>query len=203
MKIELTLPREPVFLSFVVSNRERSRPRRFILCKKADCQLKFDNKMQNSFINAIDLQRCPDCGRSRPAHRDLCLCGFMFPPSKNSADYSLRKKLYRNFWRTNYRRKNTISFIIILLGILVILYGFHLEHHALQHKGNPEYFKVREQYLGSDRYFLSSEDETLKTASVFKMVGVIIVCVGLIAILSQWLIRPMNANSAKHDKYQW
>gem|GEM_PF-2584980 len=148
-------------------------------------------------------QRCPDCGRPRPAHRDLCLCGYMFPHQGNVKKGSFRKKLYRTCWSNKYKRKNTIALIAIFLGALVIAYGYHFEYRAEHHQGSPEYFKVREEYLGTDKYFLSSQDEMMKTAANIKMIGIIIVSVGVIAFLSQWLIRPMNANSAKHDKYQW
>ena len=151
----------------------------------------------------ITPQRCPDCGRPRPAHRDLCLCGYMFPYQENGKKGSFRKKFYRTFWSSKYRRKNTIALLAIILGALVMLYGYHFEYRATHHQGNPDYYKVREEYLGTDRYFLSSQDEMLNTAANIKMVGIIVVSVGGIAIFSQWLIRPMNANSAKHDKYQW
>jgi len=160
--------------------------------------------MSSSNINNLkEISRCPDCGRMRPKTKDLCPCGFLFPPHPDYSKRTFKKWCYSFFWRNKFRRKNTISFLIVLLGALIIGFGYYTENLPTHKMGVPDYFKVRDEYTGTDKYYLSSDDEKSEAADIYKMVGAAVLGLGVISILSKWLIRPMNANSAKHDKYQW
>ncbi len=151
----------------------------------------------------ITHQRCPDCGRTKSITKEYCQCGYKFPQQNEPKKIKFLKRIYQFIWGNNSRRKNTISVFIIVIGIVLILQGFNIEHKAYNHIGVPEYIKIRERYWGSSRYFLSSQDEMLTRANAFKMVGIIFFSLGIISVFSKWLIRPLTANSAKHDKYQW
>ena len=146
-------------------------------------------------------ERCPDCGRWRTITSDQCKCGFRFPQREAGRRQKFIRRTYSSLWGNKFKRKNTVSALIVLIGLVVILEGFNIERRVVNHQGTENYYKVRKAYLGTDKYYLSSSEEMLKRAETTNMVGVIIACVGIIAILSKWLIRPMNANSAKHNKY--
>lgn len=150
-----------------------------------------------------ELTRCPDCGRNRPKAKDLCACGYQFPHHPEYSKKSAARAFYNFFWSNKYKRKNTISALIVLAGILVIAFGYYIESEDHSKYGVPEYYKVQDAYAGTDKYYKSSEDSQFETAYIYKLIGAAVMCLGLIAIFSQWLIRPMNANSARHNKYDW
>ena len=148
-------------------------------------------------------ERCPDCGRPRPVAREICLCGFNFPHDEVYEKERRIKTIYRNLWGNRFKRKNTISFVIIFVGLLLIGNGYRLDYYADHQIGIQDYYKVRQQYLGSSKYYQSARDDLYSEATVYRMVGILIFSMGVIMILSKWLIRPMNPNSAKHQKYDW
>lgn len=149
----------------------------------------------------IESERCPDCGRYRTITTDLCKCGYKFRTLEINGRQKFIRKTYQKFWGNRVKRKNTISAVVVLLGIFFILQGFHIEYLVNHKAGTQEYYKVRKAYIGTDKHLQSSSQELLKRAATIKMVGVIIMSVGIISLLSKWLIRPMNVNSAKHNKY--
>ena len=148
-------------------------------------------------------EKCPDCGRPRPIAREICLCGFNFPHDEVYEKERRIKMLYHKLWSNKFRRKNSISLVVIFIGLILIGNGYKLEYFADHQIGIQDYYKVRQQYLGSNRYYQSAQDDLYSKATVYRMVGIIIFSTGVIMFLSKWLIQPMSHNSAKHHKYHW
>ena len=157
-------------------------------------------ELKENNISIIE-ERCPDCNRPRPQFTDYCPnCGFKF---KEVQDKRARfiKRVYDWLFGHKIRRKNTLGAFFVLVGLFLIFQGYIVEHEIdKKNMGNPEYYKVQEKYLGTDKYFLSSVKDMETNVLKYKMVGILILTLGLIFCFSKLLF---GFKRIKHDKYEW
>ena len=148
--------------------------------------------------------KCPECGRYKPVDGNLCTCGHYFTDDKESKK-QLYSRLHIKLLGSRRRRKRTIAITFVLIGIILIMFGFYFENLAKSESGgNPQYYKIREEYQGTDKYYLSSVDEHRTEATVFKISGIVALAFGVILLFSRLFVDVhQESDWVKHNKYYW
>ncbi|MBC8205387.1 hypothetical protein ISS30_05610 [bacterium] len=147
--------------------------------------------------------RCPECGRLKPLENGSCVCGFSFKDQIVIKED--KEPLFVKLFGTPKKRRRIISAALIAAGIILIFKGVLIEF-ALnsESKSIPEYFKIREHYIETDKYYLSSFDEKRSEAMKFKIIGISTFTFGMTLLLWRFLFRLYPKNGpVGHNKYYW